>query len=218
MYIQLSNFPQHYLVLVITDDEFRYALISASVVPDSMYGNMVMEDIAWLDLERIHGQNNVVVARTNPIDSGLKRKGGEISGVGELGRRVFNPGRCVIVKVVWSLTYEQRPASIWRLRSCENFMRTAGKIVLPTQTYLNDDCLTFPVLASRTQKWNNSSSCVGFSTRMLTHRAGNPCRLSLCIFNHPLHTLFLPCVCKRHTSCLVHLLRRLQCPTFVSFP
>ena len=74
-------------MLVITDDEFRYALISASVVPESMYGNMIMEDIARLDLERINGQNNVVVAQTNRTDSlvscqGFKRKGSEISRVG----------------------------------------------------------------------------------------------------------------------------------------
>jgi hypothetical protein len=79
IYIQLSNFPQHYLVLVITDDEFRYALISASVVPDSMYGNMVMEDLAWLDLGRIHGEDD-------------KRQ--EYDGDRQISR-VFNPGRCV---------------------------------------------------------------------------------------------------------------------------
>ena len=37
LYIQLLNFPSHYLVLVITDDEFRYALISVEVLTETMY-------------------------------------------------------------------------------------------------------------------------------------------------------------------------------------
>jgi mediator of RNA polymerase II transcription subunit 14 len=57
MYIQLSSFPTHYLVLVITEEAFRYALISVKVIPDSMYGNMIMEDIGWLDVQRIRGEN-----------------------------------------------------------------------------------------------------------------------------------------------------------------
>ncbi|KAH0826875.1 mediator complex subunit MED14-domain-containing protein [Lanmaoa asiatica] len=55
MYIKLSNFPTHYLVLVITEEDFRYALISVKVLSDSMYGNMIMEDIGWLDVRRIRG-------------------------------------------------------------------------------------------------------------------------------------------------------------------
>lgn len=56
MYIKLSNFPSHYLVLVITEEDFRYALISVKVIPESMYGNMIMEDIGWLDIRRIRGE------------------------------------------------------------------------------------------------------------------------------------------------------------------
>ncbi|KAF8256603.1 mediator complex subunit MED14-domain-containing protein [Lactarius quietus] len=48
-------FPTHYLVLVVTDTDFRYALISVKIVPDSMYQSLVMEDIGWLDVERICG-------------------------------------------------------------------------------------------------------------------------------------------------------------------
>ena len=53
LYIQLTPFPTHYLVLVVTDTDFRYALISVRVVPDSMYQSLIMEDIGWLDVERI---------------------------------------------------------------------------------------------------------------------------------------------------------------------
>jgi hypothetical protein len=56
LYIQLNPFPTHYLVLVVTDTDFRYALISVKIVPDSMYQSLVMEDIGWLDVERICGR------------------------------------------------------------------------------------------------------------------------------------------------------------------
>ncbi|KAG9309720.1 hypothetical protein JVU11DRAFT_10396 [Chiua virens] len=50
MYIKLANFPSHYLVLMIIEEYFRYALISVKVLSDSMYGNMIMEDIGWSDV------------------------------------------------------------------------------------------------------------------------------------------------------------------------
>ncbi|KAF9242015.1 mediator complex subunit MED14-domain-containing protein [Melanogaster broomeanus] len=81
MYIQLSSFPSHYLVLVITDEDFRYALISVKVIPDSMYGNMIMEDIGWLDVRRIRGEKGagstfevVVGPRSAELQGGQKRK------------------------------------------------------------------------------------------------------------------------------------------------
>lgn len=78
MYIKLSNFPSHYLVLVITEEDFRYALISVKVLPDSMYGNMIMEDIGWLDVRRIRGEKGpsevVIVPRVEDPQVGKKRK------------------------------------------------------------------------------------------------------------------------------------------------
>src|ERR1700731_1654240 len=35
LFVQLSNFPDYYLVLVITDEDFRYALISVKAHTDS---------------------------------------------------------------------------------------------------------------------------------------------------------------------------------------
>lgn len=66
MYIKLSNFPSHYLVLVITEEDFRYALISVKVLPDSMYGNMIMEDIGWLDVRRIRGEKGLSEVSIGP--------------------------------------------------------------------------------------------------------------------------------------------------------
>ncbi|KAF8447165.1 mediator complex subunit MED14-domain-containing protein [Boletus edulis BED1] len=78
MYIKLSNFPSHYLVLVITEEDFRYALISVKVLPDSMYGNMIMEDIGWLDVRRIRDERRPPEIAIGPLvedpQVGQKRK------------------------------------------------------------------------------------------------------------------------------------------------
>lgn len=59
LYVQLAKFPNHYLVLVIMDDELRYALISVRIQTD-VYQTMIMEDIGWLDVKRIHGDDLLV--------------------------------------------------------------------------------------------------------------------------------------------------------------
>lgn len=78
LYIQLATFPQHYLVLVVTDEKFRYALISVKERRDSMYAELIMEDIGWLDVQRIHGEDFVVKHRSGLDASGapvgIKRK------------------------------------------------------------------------------------------------------------------------------------------------
>ncbi|KAJ7594646.1 mediator complex subunit MED14-domain-containing protein [Mycena floridula] len=61
LYIQLANFVSHYLVIVITDESFRYALITTQVLSETMYANMIMEDVAWLDFGRIHGEEGISV-------------------------------------------------------------------------------------------------------------------------------------------------------------
>jgi mediator of RNA polymerase II transcription subunit 14 len=71
LYIQLSNFPNHYLVLVVTDERFQYALITTSVIPESMFGSMILEDIAWLDFDRIHDKAKILV-----MDGGSNRREG----------------------------------------------------------------------------------------------------------------------------------------------
>ncbi|TFK53984.1 MED14-domain-containing protein [Heliocybe sulcata] len=74
LYVQLAKFPSHYLVIVIMDEEIRYALISVRVHTD-IYPTMIMEDIGWLDVRRIHGDDLVVTQddRMDPM-RGLKRK------------------------------------------------------------------------------------------------------------------------------------------------
>ncbi|KIM78797.1 hypothetical protein PILCRDRAFT_75151, partial [Piloderma croceum F 1598] len=89
LYIQLSNFPSHYLVLVIADDEFRYALISVELLSDTMYANLIMKDIGWLDIRRIHGENVVVPAQPEQPEArtGQKRK----RDVGDEGKEKGRP-------------------------------------------------------------------------------------------------------------------------------
>jgi mediator of RNA polymerase II transcription subunit 14 len=79
LYIQLMPFPTHYLVLVVTDTDFRYALISVRIIPEGIYQSLVMEDIGWLDVERICGRGRE--ARTqNPVrGAGFGNPGAESS-------------------------------------------------------------------------------------------------------------------------------------------
>ncbi|KAI0356373.1 MED14-domain-containing protein [Trametes cingulata] len=75
LYIQLANFPNHYLVLVITDNDYRYALINVKVQRETMYNNMIMEDIGWLNVRRIHGDEFAVEPDSGPEPvTGQKRK------------------------------------------------------------------------------------------------------------------------------------------------
>ncbi|KAI0296496.1 mediator complex subunit MED14-domain-containing protein [Multifurca ochricompacta] len=77
LYIQLTPFPTHYLVLVVTDTDFRYALISVKIVPDSMYQTLVMEDIGWLDVERICGRSREARAHRATREPGFGGPGAE---------------------------------------------------------------------------------------------------------------------------------------------
>lgn len=66
VYIQLLSFPSHYLVLVITDDDFRYALIRVTVLMDSPLTTLVMEDIGWLNVKRIRGELEYSITEETP--------------------------------------------------------------------------------------------------------------------------------------------------------
>jgi len=71
LHIQLVPFPTHYLVLVVTDTDFRYALISVKIVPDSIYRSLVMKDIGWLDVERICGRGQEARAHNAAPEPGF---------------------------------------------------------------------------------------------------------------------------------------------------
>lgn len=79
MYIQLLSFPSHYLVLVVTDDDFRYALIHVAVLMDSPLTTMLMEDIGWLNVKRIKGESEYLIVEENsglfPVPPLPRKKG-----------------------------------------------------------------------------------------------------------------------------------------------
>ena len=83
MYIQLLSFPSHYLVLVVTDDDFRYALIHVAVLMDSPLTNMVMEDIGWLNVKRIRGEEYSITEEASglyPVSSLPRKRGDQCDG------------------------------------------------------------------------------------------------------------------------------------------
>jgi hypothetical protein len=90
LYIQLTPFPTHYLVLVVTDTDLRYALISVKIVPNSMYQSLVMEDIGWLDVERICARGREARAQKSAREPGFGGPGAESSrSVPEIGRKCY---------------------------------------------------------------------------------------------------------------------------------
>ena len=66
LFVQLAGSQKYYLVLLITDVEIRFALICIQVLESSPTGNMILEDIAWLDVSRIHSADN---AQIDPLNS-----------------------------------------------------------------------------------------------------------------------------------------------------
>jgi mediator of RNA polymerase II transcription subunit 14 len=69
VFIQLDNFPTHYLVILISDDGFHYVLMSMKpVTPDSP--NLIINDLASLDVKRIQQQH----FHNHSIITGQKRK------------------------------------------------------------------------------------------------------------------------------------------------
>ena len=78
VYIQLANFPDHYLVVIITDDQFRFALITTEMSQNLPYPRMLIMDICWLVYDRLR-QESLAMARVrdtlNPdVRIGMKKK------------------------------------------------------------------------------------------------------------------------------------------------
>lgn len=113
LYIQLMPFPTHYLVLVVTDTDFRYALISVRVGPEGIYQSLVMEDIGWLDVERICGRGREARTQNAMPGAGFGSPGAESSkSVLEIGRN--------------AMLADGLLDSDWRPWSCVNFIFIAG--------------------------------------------------------------------------------------------
>lgn len=88
LFIQLHHFRSHYLVLVVADEEFKYALVSVKNRMEAGNLCMILDDIGWLDVKRVRGSFRVGLGLQDDgeIDSpdvvvGVKRKAAD-----ELGR------------------------------------------------------------------------------------------------------------------------------------
>jgi mediator of RNA polymerase II transcription subunit 14 len=89
LYIQLASFPTHYLVLVITEQDFRYALISAQVLPNTPITEMIFGDIGWIDVSRIHGDELVMNHRPGAAGPGPETASGDVGTSKGSSRSVF---------------------------------------------------------------------------------------------------------------------------------
>ena len=128
MYIKLINFPSHYLGLVITEEDFHHTLILVKVLPDSMFGNVI---IGQFDIWCIWGGKGAVW-------SGYWATCGRSSGWAKAEVRhclvgIEHPVEewlvssipCLMVPVSYS-----HLASIWRHRPYENSMLIVGRLHL----------------------------------------------------------------------------------------
>ncbi|KAL5506965.1 RGR1 [Sanghuangporus vaninii] len=70
LFIQLANFRGYYLVLSVTELEFRFALISVQPMQNSAISDLVIHDIGWLDVQKIHGSDVIVKERFGGFGSG----------------------------------------------------------------------------------------------------------------------------------------------------
>jgi len=59
LFIQLHNFPTHYLVLVVADTDFKYALVSLRSALENGTPAMIIEDIGFLDVKKVRGKGGV---------------------------------------------------------------------------------------------------------------------------------------------------------------
>jgi len=107
-------FPTHYLVLVVTDTDFRYALISVRIVPEGIYQSLVMEDIGWLDVERICGRGREARMQNSARGAGSGSPGTESS----KSVLKIDPQNAMLT--------DGLPDSDWRPWSCANSIFIAG--------------------------------------------------------------------------------------------
>ncbi|KAF5370780.1 hypothetical protein D9758_002136 [Tetrapyrgos nigripes] len=83
VYIRLQSYQAHYLVIIIENEQFQYALITTSVIPDSATTDMVIDDVAFLDPVRIHGDDPTISIRDNVDTKGASKRKKPVELAGE---------------------------------------------------------------------------------------------------------------------------------------
>ena len=81
LYVQLASCWRNYLVILVTE-EFRFALVSLGDIPDNPTFSLMIEDIEWLDVQRIHGDDVLVRARENASGGQTSQRRGSLGGYG----------------------------------------------------------------------------------------------------------------------------------------
>ena len=67
-------------MILVTELEFRFALVSLGDIPDNPTYSLMIEDIGWLDVQRIHGDDVLVRARENAAGGQTSQQRGSLGG------------------------------------------------------------------------------------------------------------------------------------------
>lgn len=103
LYIQLANFPKNYLVLVVGDDDFRYALITVELLAGTMYTELAMKDVAWVMVDRMHGEIDVtpVAGPEEGMAMALGRKRPGQDANADASQELHQSTRYVDIATIW---------------------------------------------------------------------------------------------------------------------
>lgn len=53
LFINLASFPSHYIVIIVSEDGFKYALINTSREVVDKRSRLIIADLGWLDPEKL---------------------------------------------------------------------------------------------------------------------------------------------------------------------
>ncbi|KXN90150.1 Mediator of RNA polymerase II transcription subunit 14 [Leucoagaricus sp. SymC.cos] len=72
LFIQLANSSNHYLVIIITDERYRFAIINTKTEPDVMFTHLTLNQVAWLDFDRIRRESLAVSQMTESLNPDVR--------------------------------------------------------------------------------------------------------------------------------------------------
>ena len=84
LFIQLASYQGYYLVLLVTELEFRFALISVQEMQNSPTNDLILQDIGWLDVQRLHGSDIAIKGQFNHLGAEGQQPP-KATGTGSLG-------------------------------------------------------------------------------------------------------------------------------------
>jgi mediator of RNA polymerase II transcription subunit 14 len=89
LYIRLAQYPSNYLVLVVGDEDFRYALIAVRprIEGDGAQTFLAIDDLGWLDVAKITGRRDEVERGGNADDMPMDVDADEVVVLGDKRKR-----------------------------------------------------------------------------------------------------------------------------------